>query len=152
MSEDVILNVDRPENEIESVISSVEGWFILHEQPTSVTLLNGPATSTLNLTTTARPVTTVRANSSAGRFYAIWLTAPGLALLGLGVGSDRRRRRMMGMLLLCLLFALLLLQPACSHTTTPPVVSGTPAGTYTITLTGTAGGDAKSTTFVLTVP
>ncbi len=114
---------------------------------------NGPGATTLNITTTARPVVTPAASlASARHFYAIWLSVPGLALLGLGVGSDRRRRRIAGMLLLCALFALLLLQPACSHTATQPPVSGTPAGTYPITIAATAGSDTKNFPITLTVP
>jgi SAM-dependent methyltransferase len=39
MDEDVIFHVDRPENRIESVISPVDGWFVLREQPASAALL-----------------------------------------------------------------------------------------------------------------
>jgi hypothetical protein len=111
-----------------------------------------PATSTLVISTTARPITTPAASlASAKQFYAIWLALPGLAVLGLGAG-DRRRRRIAGMLLMCLLSFILLLQPACSHTTTQPPVSGTPAGSYPLTVTGTAGSDTKSAGVTLTVP
>ena len=54
--------------------------------------------------------------------------------------------------LLCACSHVLLLQPACSSTTTQPPVSGTPAGTYTITVTATSGSDTKSDTITLTVP
>ena len=50
----------------------------------------GPATSTLNITTTARPVVTPAASLWIRHFYAIWLVVPGLTLLG--VGSSRKRR------------------------------------------------------------
>jgi len=83
-------------------------------------------------------------------FYAMWLAVPGLALLG--VGGGRRRRRILGILLFCALFALLLLQPACSSTATQPPVSGTPPGTYTITVNATSGTDTKSQTITLFVP
>jgi len=119
----------------------------------SVTLISGsPAAPTLNITTTARPIVTPAASLATRHFYAIWLSVPGLALLGLGVGTDRRRRRMAGMLLFSILFLLLLLQPACSHSTTQTPVSGTPAGTYNITVTATAGSDTKNTVVSLTVP
>jgi len=117
----------------------------------SVTLL-GPGSSTLNITTTARPIVTPAASLLRRHFYAIWLAVPGLTLLGVGVGGDRRRRRIMGLLMLSALFAMLLLQPACSSTTTQAPVSGTPAGNYTITVTGTSGGDTKNRTITLSVP
>lgn len=118
--------------------------------PAKLTSTSG-ITSTLNLTTTVRPITTTTTSLFLRRFYAVWLTIPGLTLLGAGFGN-RRRRRIAGILMLCLLFALVLLLPACSHTNTQPPVSGTPAGNYTITVTATAGSDTKSQTITLTVP
>ena len=106
------------------------------------------ATTTLNVTTTARPITTTSLWKRP--FYAVWFAVPGLALLGLG--GDRRRRRIAGVLLLSLVFALILLQPACSKTSTPPPVSGTQAGTYTLTIAATSGSDTKNASIVLTVP
>jgi uncharacterized repeat protein (TIGR01451 family) len=113
----------------------------------------GPGTSTLLITTTARPVVTPAASLRTRHFYAMWLALPGLTLVGLALGGDRRRQRMLGMFMLCALFGLLLLQPACSggsNSQTP--VSGTPPGTYTITVSATSGSDTKSTTINLTVP
>jgi uncharacterized repeat protein (TIGR01451 family) len=119
--------------------------------PSSVTLpVGSPAAATLSVTTTARPITTGSLKSRLGRFYAVWLLVPGLALLGLG--TERRRRGVFGILALCTLFTLLLLVPACSHTTTQQPVSGTPPGTYTITVTATSGSDVKSQSIQLTVP
>ena len=117
---------------------------------TTVTLTGtSPGTSSLNITTTARPITTPAASLVTRHFYAIWMI-PGLALLGLG--NRRGRRRTLGMLLLCVLFGMLLLQPACSknNTTAPP--AGTPAGTWPITIAGTSGSDTKNATVTLTVP
>ena len=107
------------------------------------------ATTTLNVTTTARPITPPTASLFARRFYAIWLAIPGLAVLGLG--GNRRRRRVAGILLLCFVFAILTLQPACSHNNSPPPVSGTPAGTFTMTIAATSGSDTKNVTVSLTV-
>ena len=119
---------------------------------TTPVTLQGPGSSTLNITTTARPVVTPAASLLTRHFYAIWLAVPGLTLLGVGVGGERRRRRIVGILMFCALFALLMLQPACSGTKTQPPVSGTPPGNYTITVTATAGTDTKSGTVTLLVP
>ncbi len=115
--------------------------------------LQGPGSSTLNITTTARPIVTPAASLLTRHFYAMWLAVPGLALLGVGVGGGRRRRRrILGILMFCALFGLLFLQPACSTTSTQPPVSGTPAGVYTITVNATSGGDTKNQSVTLQVP
>ena len=120
---------------------------------TPVTLVgSSPGSSTLNISTTARPVILPTTSLLSRHFYAMWLWVPGLALVGIGAGSDRRRRRMLGLFLLSLVFAMLLLQPACSSTPTQPPVSGTPAGVYSITVAGTSGSDAKNATVSMTVP
>ena len=108
------------------------------------------ATVTLSIPTTARPIVTPASIFLTPRFFAVWLTLPGMALLG--VGGNRRRRRILGILMFCVVFGMLVLLPACSGTTTQPPVSGTPAGTYSITVTATAGSDSKSQTVVLSVP
>ncbi len=115
-----------------------------------VTLL-GPGSSTLNLTTTARPITPTTSSLLTRHFYAVWLAFPGLTLLGVGVGGQRRRRRILGLLTFCALFALLLLLPACSSKNTQAPVSGTPAGKYTITVTAASGSDTKSGNITLYV-
>jgi uncharacterized repeat protein (TIGR01451 family) len=120
--------------------------------PASVTL-NGPTAPALNITTTARPVTLPAVSLFSLRFLGLWLPVPGLALIGIGMGRDRRRRRMLGLFLLCLVCALILLQPACSGgNNLQPPPTGTPAGTWPITVTATSGGDTKSAAISLVVP
>jgi uncharacterized repeat protein (TIGR01451 family) len=119
----------------------------------SVTLPSAsPGAATLNLNTTARPITTGSAKFGWRNFYAVWLAVPGLALLGLGSKTNRRRRRLLGFLMLCALFAQIILLPACAGRTTQAPTSGTPAGTYTITVTAASGSDSKSYPISLTVP
>lgn len=117
----------------------------------SVTL-QGPVSSALNITTTARPIVTPVASLWTRHFYAIWLAVPGLTLLGVGAGSGRRRRHILGMLMVCALFGLVMLQPACSTTNQSVPVSGTPAGIWQITVSATSGGDTKSQNITLAVP
>jgi hypothetical protein len=120
---------------------------------TSVSLpTSSPAAPTLNITTTARPITLPNASLFKRHFYAFWLPVPGLALLGLGFGGSRRRRRLLGMVMLCTLFGLIVLQPACGGTSTQPPVSGTPAGTTTVIVSATSGSDTKTFPIQLTVP
>ena len=113
---------------------------------------SSPGTATLSIGTTARPITTGSVSSASKSVYALWLAVPGFALAGVGLGGDRRRRRIVGLLLLWVVGALLLLQPACSSSSTAPPTSGTPAGTYNITVTAAANGDSKSQGIQLTVP
>jgi hypothetical protein len=122
--------------------------------PSNTITLNGPQSVTLNLSTTPQPIT---ANNASGRspLYAFWLMVPGMAVLGIGIGGKRGRRkavsRLLGLLTLSALFALVLLQPACHGGTTQPVISGTPTGTYSPTVTATSGTFTKSAVFSLTV-
>jgi uncharacterized protein len=118
--------------------------------PSTLTF-NGPGSqsSTLSLTTTARPVTTISSTSRGRPIYAFWLM-PGMALLGLGK-SKRGRTRLLGLLAVLTVLGLFILQPACSSTRQQPTVSGTPAGSYTLTLTATSGSFTQTAGFNLTV-
>jgi uncharacterized repeat protein (TIGR01451 family) len=122
-------------------------------QNSTLSPLNGSASTTLNLTTTAQPTTTVTSTGWHRSLYALWLMLPGgMALLGLGAGSKRRRSKgLLGLLVVCVLFALILLQPSCSGGKTQPTVSGTPSGTYPLTVTATSGSFSQSAPFSVTV-
>lgn len=120
--------------------------------PSSSITLQGAGGSSVNLaiTTTARPVTTGAAAFLRRNFYALWFATPGFLLVG--IGRRRGRRRIASILMLCALSLMLLLIPACSHSTTQTPVSGTPSGSYRVTVTAASGSDTKSQTVTLNVP
>jgi uncharacterized repeat protein (TIGR01451 family) len=119
---------------------------------TSVTIPGtSPATTTLNIKTTARPVNT-GSLLRGGPLYATWLPVGGLSLLGLGIGAGFKRRRWLAGMLLGLLAGLLVLQAACgSSGSTPAPTGGTPAGTYALTITGSSGSASHNTRVTLIV-
>jgi uncharacterized repeat protein (TIGR01451 family) len=119
---------------------------------TSVTISgSSPATTTLNIKTTARPVNT-GSLLRGGPLYATWLPIGGLSLLGLGIGTGFKRRRWLAGMLLGLLAGLIVLQAACGNSSsTPTPTGGTPAGTYTVTITGSSGSASHNTRVTLIV-
>lgn len=113
---------------------------------------------TLTIKTTAPTVSRMRPPSRSGApLWAFWLAMPGAAGLVL-VNAGTRRRKLLTWLGLLLGVALLATLVACgggggSSTTQPPIPKpGTPAGTYTITVTGSFGsGVTRSTQVTLSV-
>ena len=109
------------------------------------------ATATLTVSTTGSSAARRR---SSGIFYAMLLPLGGLTLLGAGFSS--RRKKVLGLLLLFLVISGLVFMGACgggsSSGGSGGGSGGTPAGKYTITVTGTSGTlTAQTTTFALTV-
>jgi subtilase family serine protease len=94
-----------------------------------VSITNGAATATLTFTTVAPPtgaasrrlakvVAPIRPAPDTVRrwnlLYASWIVVPGLALIGMGFGSQgSRRKRLLGCSLFWIMSATLLLLPAC---------------------------------------
>jgi hypothetical protein len=105
--------------------------------PTSVDVTateTSPPTSTLTFTS-AKPKA-AKLELTKNIFYALWLPVPGLALIGVGLGSRAsRRKNLLGGLLLGLLLVLLMATPGCVTYTHLGNV-GTPPGQYTVSITG----------------
>jgi hypothetical protein len=112
--------------------------------PTPVTLSGSACqTTALSIATVARPVP-VASMFRRGSFYAAWLPIGGLSLVGLGLGASRKRRRWLAGAVLCLIAGAILLQSACgSSSSGVSSGGGTQAGTYIITITGSAGTGAS---------
>jgi hypothetical protein len=110
-------------------------------------VLNGPQAAVLNITTTAQPVPVAGSRFGTRSVYGLWLMVPGLAIWGAG----SRRRRLLAWLAAFVVLALVFLQPSCSHVTPQPTVSGTPSGTYPLTVNATSGTFTQSVPFTLTV-
>jgi hypothetical protein len=117
-------------------------------------LSNGSGNSTLTISTTAASASLVPASTrSRGRFYAVLLPILGMVLMGTGFGS-RGKKRFSIMLLLLAMTSLLFLA-ACggggSDGGGGGGTVGTPAGSYTISILGSAGSMVNATKVTLTV-
>jgi hypothetical protein len=95
---------------------------------------------------------------SVNELYALWLPLPALAFIGLNAGAGAaRRKKTLGLLGLWTVLALAVVLPACGSGGNGSSgggdkktgTSGTPAGTYTITI---AGKDANGLTQSNTAP
>jgi hypothetical protein len=101
------------------------------------------------INTTPRVTTPASLFHRSGIFYAFWFPVSGLAFIGAGV---TRRRRWLIAMLVAGTFAAMLLQAGCSsYSSNTKTVTGTPAGTYTITIGATSGSATRNTTVTLTV-
>lgn len=120
------------------------------------TSTTGSGTSTLTITTTGSSAAALRPSNF---FYAMWLPIAGMCLVGVGFSSARSRRRgLLGFLMVAMVMAALLMMPACGGSSGNSGGGGggggcagcTPAGNYTVTITGT-GTDVSTRTHSTTV-
>jgi hypothetical protein len=120
--------------------------------------INGQGvTSTVTLTSTPTPIsvavqttstTALQSKLQSGRvggLYAAFLFLPGAVLMGVGLSGHRRKKmqRYAGLFLLgVMMFSWL----ACGGTiSSPPTQNGTPAGAYSVGITGTSSGGTQTT-------
>ena len=84
--------------------------------------------------------------------FAMWLLLPAMLLSTAGM-STAQRKKLISYLLLTLAIAGVLFLVACGggSSSTPTPTGGTPSGTYTVTVQGTAGALNATTTVTLTV-
>jgi hypothetical protein len=116
-----------------------------------ISVTGGTGSSTLTVRTNG-PVAALKKESGFTKL-ALALLMPGLFVCGAGMGKSNRRRLLTAGFIFIVLTGCML-QTACvgtsssgNSTTTP----GTPAGTYTVTVTGSAGGMQQTTSVSLTV-
>ena len=111
-----------------------------------------PNTSTLTITTTGSSAALARKSNI---FYAMWLPIVGLSLVGMRLSSkDSRKKKLLGFLLLGIVMAMLFILPACGGSSNNSGGGGggcsgcTPAGSYTVTITGTDSNNLSHATAV----
>jgi hypothetical protein len=118
-----------------------------------VTVSSSGATATLTFATVGPTSALVNWRG----YYAALLPIPALVFLGAGLGLRKRtRNRLAGWLILGIVLAGTVLMPACGGGSTRNTGggggnSGTPAGTYTVTITGTDSNGVTQTGSAATV-
>lgn len=101
----------------------------------------GKSTLTVSTTGPASLLTPSQLHHS-GVFYAMFLPIGGMAFLSVGFGRKSRKKKLLGFVLVCMVLSGLVFLASCSGGGSQGSSgnAGTPAGSYTITVTGTATG------------
>jgi hypothetical protein len=103
----------------------------------------------MQIATTARVTTPAALFRERQLFYAFWLPISGLAVIGTGI--SRKRRVLLG-IFFSMFVGMVLLQAGCGSSKRNTITTtGTPAGTYTVTVNATSGSATRTSTVQLTV-
>ncbi|HVI06756.1 MAG TPA: FG-GAP-like repeat-containing protein [Candidatus Binatia bacterium] len=118
----------------------------------SITSGQGVGSATLTVSTTGPHSALVPGQERTGRLLMYALLLPGLFLCGAGINKPNRRK-FLAFAFVCLILTGCMFQAACSSgsSSTTNNSPGTPAGTYTVTVTGNASGVQQTTSVSLTV-
>ncbi len=122
--------------------------------PATITPDGNPATTTLTITTAPQSalLTPGPHGDRLGPWNATWLVFPGMLLPGMLLGmaaiAAPRRRKLLSYCLLFFVAGGCVLQSACAGVSSRNL---TPPGSYTITVTGTAGSTQQTVAVTLTV-
>jgi len=124
-------------------------------KPTTVTPSGGAAQSTLTITTTAASASLKKPGREPGAFYAMWLLFPAILFSTAGMTTPKRKR-MIALFLLITALAGIMFLVGCGGGSSSTGGgggggTGTPAGTYAITVTAKAGSITHTTQVSLTV-
>jgi hypothetical protein len=115
----------------------------------TITVENGTGTATLTVATTGPQAALVPPTNERGadRLFALALMIPAILFGGAGLNQSGRRK-LMSFYLVFLVIGGCLLQAACGSSGGTPE---TPAGSYTVTITGNSNGTQHTTSASLTV-
>jgi hypothetical protein len=120
----------------------------------SITPSNSSVTSTLTINTMARSTALLLPFSSdrSAPLFAGWMLVPAIVLGLLGLGAQKRKLRL-GYAVALLLVGCALWQAGCAGSVSTPtnMTTGTPAGTYAVTVTATSGAAQQTASLTLVV-